>query len=71
MGFVAAALGERPMTARNKSAFEVRKEACDRARAWAEERETCGDPEGAECFRDLAREIGKIKIRLAVEDFPF
>lgn len=55
------------MTARraDKAASEVRAEAVRYARSWAAERASCGDPEGAECFRMLAREIADIKIAAA------
>lgn len=46
-----------------KTATEVRKEAARYARAWARERDLCGDPEGSECFRILAREIEGIRIK--------
>lgn len=51
------------MAERMKTAVEVRREAARLARSWAEERDDCGDPEGAGCFRDLARQIDAIRIR--------
>ncbi len=40
----------------------VRKEAAEMAREWANMRHSDGDPEGAECFRQLAREINKVRL---------
>ncbi len=45
-----------------KAPEQVRAEAHLMARNWAEERASCGDPEGAECFRMLAREIAAMRL---------
>jgi hypothetical protein len=45
-----------------KSPIEVRIEARQLAVDYAAEREACGDPEGAECMRDLANSIHAIKL---------
>jgi len=45
-----------------KSAIEVRVEARQLAVDYALEREACGDPEGAECMRDLATQIHAIEL---------
>jgi hypothetical protein len=46
----------------DKTPTEIRREAARLARNFAAERRTMGDPEGAEGFRDLAREIEGIRI---------
>lgn len=46
-----------------KSPIRVRREASQLALEAARERESCGDPEGAAVIRDLAKDIGKIKLR--------
>jgi len=45
-----------------KSAIEIRLEARQLAVDYAAEREACGDPEGAECMRDLANSIHLIEL---------
>jgi len=45
-----------------KSAIEIRVEARNLATEYALEREKCGDPEGAECMRDLANMIHSIEL---------
>lgn len=45
-----------------KTAFEVRAEARDLAVEYMKERAACGDPEGAECMRDLAHLIHAIQL---------
>jgi hypothetical protein len=45
-----------------KSPIEVRVEARQLAVDYAREREACGDPEGAECMRDLANLIHSIEL---------
>lgn len=45
-----------------KSAIEIRVEARQLAVEYADDREKCGDPEGAECMRDLARSIHSIEL---------
>lgn len=54
-----------------KTAGQVKKEAANAAMEWARERESCGDPEGAECFRMLAREIRAIVIRPKQPNSPW
>lgn len=44
------------------TAGDVRDLAASYARDWADMRDGDGDPEGAECFRMLAREIAGIRI---------
>ena len=46
-----------------KTASQVRDEAYRLAIIAMEERENTGDPEGADCMRDLARDIKAIRIR--------
>lgn len=45
-----------------KLAIEVRNEARDLATNYAAERDACGDPEGAECMRDLANLLHSIEL---------
>jgi hypothetical protein len=45
-----------------KSPIEIRVEARTLAMEYAAEREACGDPEGAECMRDLANSIHSIEL---------
>lgn len=45
-----------------KSPRAIRDEARRRAIDFAREREACGDPEGAEVIRDLARSISRIML---------
>jgi hypothetical protein len=54
-----------------KTAGAVRREAANRAMSWARERDSCGDPEGAECFRMLAKEIRAIVIRQTTANSPW
>jgi hypothetical protein len=51
------------MGAQMKTASEVRKEAADIARSAAKERESTGDPEGADVIREIVRDILAIQIR--------
>lgn len=45
-----------------KSGIEIRAEARNLATEYAIDREKCGDPEGAECMRDLANMIHSIEL---------
>jgi hypothetical protein len=54
-----------------KTASAVRREAAKAAMDWARERQSCGDPEGAECFRMLAKEIRAIVIRPTTANSPW
>lgn len=45
-----------------KSAIEIRIEARQLAVDYAKERDACGDPEGADCMRDLANSIHSIEL---------
>jgi len=45
-----------------KSPIEIRVEARNLATEYALDRERCGDPEGAECMRDLADMIHSIEL---------
>lgn len=51
------------MVAQMKSAAEVRKEAADIARSAVRERESTGDPEGADVVRQIVKDILAIRIR--------
>ena len=47
---------------KRKTAPEVRQEAARIALRWADEREACGDTEGAGQMRDLAKAIARIRL---------
>ncbi len=50
------------MIRKAKSAIEMRREAAQLARLWAEDRESTGDPEGAAEMRALASQISRIRL---------
>lgn len=50
---------------KRKTPAEVRKQASLIVAYWANERERDGDPEGADLFRQVSREI--LKLRLTVK----
>jgi hypothetical protein len=45
-----------------KSPVEIRREAAQLARSWADDREATGDPEGAAEMRALASQITRIRL---------
>lgn len=45
-----------------KTPAEVRKQAALIVAYWAEERESCGDEEGADVLRDISKEISKLRL---------
>lgn len=45
-----------------KTPIEIRREAAQLARLWADEREATGDPEGAGEMRALASQIARIRL---------
>lgn len=45
-----------------KSAKTMREQAAQLAQMYASERDACGDPEGANEFRDLAKAIKRIPL---------
>lgn len=47
---------------RKKTAAEIRRECAVMARSFAFDRDSCGDPEGAGEFRNLASAIERIRL---------
>ena len=45
-----------------KKPLEIRREAAQLARLWADEREATGDPEGSSEMRTLAGQIARIRL---------